>query len=1065
MGATARPRTCGTLTAWSCRAVVALIGAAASGQAAAAVPGPPSSVTATPGNAKATVNFAAPTSDGGAGITSYTATSSPGAITATTTKAFSGALLHFDGSNGSTTFTDVNGHTVSANGSAALETTRIRFGTAALSLGSGFASIANSSGDLDVASNDFTVEAWGYLTAVLSSDSTLCAHVPAATVASGAFQIKIQGNTGYAGFSFGNGTSGWVFDTYSTTAVSTGTWHHFALVRHGSSFTLYLDGNSVLSTSSTTPILALSDPINVGGYSAALPISFNGYVDEFRFTNGTAVYTANFTVPTAALSTVAQAGPIIVTGLTNNTAYTFTVTATNSAGTGSASAASNSVTPSATVTGGLPGTPTIGTATAGNAQATVSFTAPASDGANGITSYTATSNPGSVTAKTTASSPGALLHMDGTNGGTTFTDVLGHAFSVLGGSPVTSTTTYDFGGSSFFPGTSGYIGTGGAADWVFSGDYTMEMWQYVLNTTDVRRIMGQSTWQFHHNGHIYFFDGGWRDLGPFPGTNVWYHVAVARQGANCYGFVNGTLTASWTNSASFGGNSEGLWIGHVNGSAEYAPNMYIDEVRIVNGSAVYTSNFTPPAAPLSPVAKANPITVTGLQPGTTYTFTVTATNPVGTGRASAASNAVTVPAPPGAPTIGAATAGNAAATVTFTTPLSNGGSPITSYTATATPGGKTATGSASPITVTGLANKTAYTFTVTATNSAGTGPASTASNSVTPDVGPTVSISTPSNGATASAPATFSLTAAAAPGLSGETISSVQYYANGTPIGPPVTTSPYSYSWADVGAGTYNLTAVATDNYGTARISSLVSVTVQESAKSVKMYYIYADQIDTPRIITRPSDNQVVWRWDGADPFGAAQPNQNPANLGVFVYNERFPGQLYDAESATHYNYFRNYDPGIGRYVQSDPIGLGGGFNTYGYVLQNPLTLSDRHGLETCDGYWSQAGEFIQVFDRFISPVCKCFWLCYSCLAPDVIWSGNIFDLPSSTGVTLIDYQSNKLPNASSPLVPGSGLNAVRPTWPARGAPSGGPAGGTPYCQCQPPGPETRCQCRKGDSK
>jgi YVTN family beta-propeller protein len=87
---------------------------------------------------------------------------------------------------------------------------------------------------------------------------------------------------------------------------------------------------------------------------------------------------------------------------------------------------------------------------------------------------------------------------------------------------------------------------------------------------------------------------------------------------------------------------------------------------------------------------------------------------------------------PGAPTIGTATAGNAQATISFTPPASDGGSPITSYTVTSNPGGITATGAASPLTVTGLTNGTAYTFTVTATNTAGTGSASATTNSVTP---------------------------------------------------------------------------------------------------------------------------------------------------------------------------------------------------------------------------------------------------------------------------------------------------------------------------------------------
>ncbi len=114
--------------------------------------------------------------------------------------------------------------------------------------------------------------------------------------------------------------------------------------------------------------------------------------------------------------------------------------------------------------------------------------------------------------------------------------------------------------------------------------------------------------------------------------------------------------------------------------------------------------------------------------------------------------------------------------------------------------------------------------------------------------------------------------------------------------------------------------------------------------------YVYADHIDTPRVITQASDNRMRWRWDQADPFGTSAPNQNPASIGTFTYNPRFPGQFYDVESNLHYNYFRDYDPRIGRYVQSDPIGLAGGINTYAYVGGNPVSYTDPMGLvvEVC---------------------------------------------------------------------------------------------------------------------
>jgi RHS repeat-associated protein len=110
--------------------------------------------------------------------------------------------------------------------------------------------------------------------------------------------------------------------------------------------------------------------------------------------------------------------------------------------------------------------------------------------------------------------------------------------------------------------------------------------------------------------------------------------------------------------------------------------------------------------------------------------------------------------------------------------------------------------------------------------------------------------------------------------------------------------------------------------------------------------YISTDHLNTPRYGTNELQD-IVWRWD-SEGFGSFEPvvYGKGKNKGTEI-NLRFPGQYYDSESGLYYNWNRYYDPEMGRYITSDPIGLDGGINTYGYVKSNPMKLFDPNGLAT----------------------------------------------------------------------------------------------------------------------
>ncbi len=135
--------------------------------------------------------------------------------------------------------------------------------------------------------------------------------------------------------------------------------------------------------------------------------------------------------------------------------------------------------------------------------------------------------------------------------------------------------------------------------------------------------------------------------------------------------------------------------------------------------------------------------------------------------------------------------------------------------------------------------------------------------------------------------------------------------------------------------------------------------------------YVETDHLATPRLITNAS-RQKRWTWESA-PYGDTVPNENPQALGVYKYNLRFPGQYFDSETAHHYNHHRDYESTSGRYVQSDPIGLKGGWNTYRYANGNPVSGTDSTGLVSWSGFGRSLGVGPLGRDEFeLESECRC---------------------------------------------------------------------------------------------
>lgn len=212
------------------------------------------------------------------------------------------SLLHFDGADGSTTFTDEKGIIWTPSGDAKISTAQSKFGGASLLLdGSGDYVQTADSADFAFGAGNFTVEGWFRESVTGAIRQIVGQHTTQSNVNSSFLVLSDSGKLTLNVF-----VGGTIYAIAAASAHSTGTWHHFAAVRDGSTLRLFLNGTSVGTASiGSGSVNDSSRPVYVGvvgNDSGPDPggYYFNGHIDDLRITKGVARYTADFTPPTAA---------------------------------------------------------------------------------------------------------------------------------------------------------------------------------------------------------------------------------------------------------------------------------------------------------------------------------------------------------------------------------------------------------------------------------------------------------------------------------------------------------------------------------------------------------------------------------------------------------------------------------------------------------------------------------------------------------------------------------------------------------------------------------------------
>lgn len=230
-----------------------------------------------------------------------------------------------------------------------------------------------------------------------------------------------------------------------------------------------------------------------------------------------------------------------------------------------------------------------------------------------------------------------LIHADGTDASTTFTDVSAsaHALTTVGNAQV-DTAQSKFGGASLLlDGTGDYLSTPGGSDFAFgTGDFTIDFWVRPNGSLTNRAIMGNRGCGGGNSCYDIQIYGGTNNLEVHTYDNIifndtdntltasdWNHVAWTRSGSAGRLFINGTLVEEVTDSFNYSDASSSFYVGHDGAGSVSDFNGWIDEVRVSKGIARWTANFTPPTQAYADIDAPTNLVTTSTTAGVNLSWT------------------------------------------------------------------------------------------------------------------------------------------------------------------------------------------------------------------------------------------------------------------------------------------------------------------------------------------------------------------------------------------------------------------------------------------------------------